>query len=119
MKVDRIGHGTKAVEDPELMDYISDKKIPVELCPISNLKTGAIESIEKHPFLLYLERGIPISINTDDPKMIGNTLADEYEHLMMAFNLNFDEMVSIIRNSVHTTWLDESEKARLTEEFNP
>lgn len=118
LKVDRIGHGTKAVEDPKLLDYISENKIPVELCPLSNLKTGVIESIEKHPFLIYLEKGIPVSINTDDPKMFGNSLAEEYEQLMITFKLTSSEVVSIIRNSIQTTWLDEKDKIKLTEEFN-
>jgi adenosine deaminase len=118
LKVDRIGHGTKAVEDPELLDYISINKIPVELCPLSNLRTGVIESFEKHPFLTYLKKGIPISINTDDPKMFGNTLAEEYEQLMITFQLTFNEVVSIIRDSIQTTWLDEKAKTKLMEEFN-
>ncbi len=118
LKIDRIGHGTKAAEDPKLLDYISGNKIPVELCPLSNLKTGVIESIEKHPFLTYLEKGIPISVNTDDPKMFGNTLAEEYEELMTTFKLSFNEVVNIIRDSIQTTWLDEKDKADLMREFD-
>ncbi len=118
LKIDRIGHGTKAAEDPKLLDYISGNKIPVELCPLSNLKTGVIESIEKHPFLTYLEKGIPISVNTDDPKMFGNTLAEEYEELMTTFKLSFNEVVNIIRDSIQTTWLDKKDKAGLMREFD-
>jgi len=118
LKVDRIGHGTRAIEDPRLLDYLSENKIPIELCPLSNLKTRIIESFEKHPIIKYLEKGILISINTDDPKMFGNTLAEEYEQLMITFNLTVNEVVNIIRNSIQTTWLDEQEKTKLLEDFN-
>lgn len=117
LKVDRIGQGTKAAEDPKLLDYLCENNIPVELCPLSNLKTGVIASIEEHPFPIFREKGIPISVNTDDPKMFGNTLAEEYEQLMTTFHLTFNEVVGLIRDSIQTTWLNDKDKTRLLEEF--
>jgi adenosine deaminase len=81
LKVERIGHATRAIEDPSLVDYMAEHRIPIEICMISNLKTGVIGSIEKHPVRRYYERGIPISINSDDPKMFDNSLAEEYQLL--------------------------------------
>ena len=63
LRVDRIGHGTRAVEDPELMKYLAENKIPFELCPLSNLRTRVIDSIEDHPVKTFIEMGIPVSIN--------------------------------------------------------
>jgi adenosine deaminase len=117
LKVDRIGHGTRAVEDPELMKYLAENKIPIELCPLSNLRTKVIDSIEDHPVKTFIGMGIPVSINTDDPKMFGNSLAEEYQTLKDNFNFSDDDIYKIIRNSIHTTWLEENEKSTLINKF--
>jgi adenosine deaminase len=117
LRVDRIGHGTRAIEDSKLLDYLSEHKIPIELCPLSNLRTKVIKSMDEHPFKIYKERKIPISINTDDPKMFSNSLAEEYQALMEAFNLNQNEMYHTIIDSIKTTWLNEDDKEKLIDEF--
>ena len=117
LKVNRIGHGTRAIEDPELLNYLADNQIPVELCPLSNLRTKVIDSIEEHPVRTFIDMGIPVSINTDDPKMFGNSLAEEYQALKDNFNFSNDDIYKIIRNSIHTTWLKENEKSTLINKF--
>jgi adenosine deaminase len=117
LKVDRIGHGTRAVEDPELMKYLAENKIPIELCPLSNVRTRVIDSIEDHPVKTFIEMGIPVSINTDDPKMFGNSLAEEYQALKDNFNFSNEAIDNIIIDSIHTTWLDEKEKDTLIDKF--
>jgi len=117
LKVDRIGHGTRIIEDDKLLEYMAKHKIPIELCPISNLRTKVINSIDEHPFNIFRERKIPISINTDDPKMFNNSLAEEYQALMNAFDLNKSEIFNTILDSINTTWLNEFEKEKLTNEF--
>lgn len=81
LRVDRIGHGSKAEEDETLLDYLAEHQIPLEMCPLSNVRTGVVKSIEDHPVKRYFERGIIVTINTDDPKMFGNSLAEEYQLL--------------------------------------
>lgn len=117
LRVDRIGHGTRAIEDDKLLDYISEHKIPIELCPLSNLRTKVIKSMDEHPFNIFRERKIPISINTDDPKMFDNSLAEEYQALIDAFNLNKNDIYITIIDSINTTWLNEVEKEKLIYEF--
>jgi adenosine deaminase len=73
----RIGHGIRSIEDPKLMDYLRDRKILLEMCPTSNRLTSAWPDYRTHPFRTCLEYGIPVSLNTDDPSIFGNTLADE------------------------------------------
>ena len=58
LRVERIGHGTRAEEDPALLDYLAENAIPLEMCPLSNVRTGVVESIEKHPVRRYFERGL-------------------------------------------------------------
>jgi adenosine deaminase len=117
LKVDRIGHGTRAIEDPKLLEYLADNQIPVELCPLSNLKTKVISTITEHPLKTFIDMGIPVSINTDDPKMFGNSLSEEYRALRDNFNFSAEAINDLIINSIQTTWLDEKEKEILSKEF--
>jgi len=117
LRVERIGHGTRAVEDQELMEYLSVHKIPIELCPISNLRTKVIQSMEEHPVKKYIDLGIPVSINTDDPKMFNNSLSEEYKALQDAFHFSDEDICDIIINSIYTTWLDQEEKEDLVLRF--
>lgn len=117
LKVDRIGHGTRAFEDPELLKYLADNKIPVELCPLSNLRTKVINSIEEHPVRIFIDLGIPVSINTDDPKMFGNSLSEEYQLLKDSFYFSDYDIKEMIVNSIRTTWLNENEKSSLINTF--
>ena len=86
--VERIGHGIAAINDPALMDLLADRRIPLEICPQSNIRTGALglqlqragARIEDHPLPALFRHGIPIVLSTDDPAMFHTTLLNEYEH---------------------------------------
>lgn len=117
LKVERIGHGTRAIEDPTLVDYIADHRIPIEICLISNVKTRVVESIQKHPVRHYFDRGIPISINTDDPKMFGNSLSEEYQVLETELGFSREEIRSIIIQGIKASWLPENKKRELAKTF--
>ncbi len=75
----RIGHGIRSIEDPKLMDHLREKQILLEMCPTSNRITSAWSDYSTHPFKRCLEFGVPVCLNTDDPSIFGNTLADEIE----------------------------------------
>jgi aminodeoxyfutalosine deaminase len=85
---ERIGHGIGAINDPALMDLLADRRIPLEICPASNIRTGALArqlgrteaSIGDHPLPALFRHGIPVALSTDDPAMFHTTLAEEYEH---------------------------------------
>ncbi len=85
---ERIGHGIAAINDPALMDFLADRRIPLEICPQSNIRTGAlalqlrraVARIEDHPLAKLFRHGIPIVLSTDDPAMFHTTLLNEYEH---------------------------------------
>ena len=85
---ERIGHGIAAIQDPALMDLLADRRIPLEICPQSNVRTGAlarqlrrtVAGIEDHPLAELFRHGIPIVLSTDDPAMFHTTLLQEYEH---------------------------------------
>ncbi len=113
LQVDRIGHATRATEDDELLEHLGSKQVPLELCPISNVKTGAISSLEAHPVRGYFDRGMVISVNTDDPKMFGNSLADEYEALVRHHGFTADEIGELMTRTIRSAWLDPAERDAL------
>lgn len=117
LRVDRIGHGTRAIEDERLVDYIAEQRIPVEICLLSNVKTRVVESIEKHPVRYYFDRGIPVSINTDDPKMFGNSLAEEYHILETRLGFSREEIRTIILQGIEISWLSADRKRELAKTF--
>lgn len=99
------------------MDYLAEHSIPLEICLISNVRTRVVESIEKHPIRYYFDRGIPISINTDDPKMFGNSLAEEYQLLETKLGFSREEIRTIILQSIEASWLSEDRKRELAKTF--
>jgi adenosine deaminase len=117
LKVDRIGHGTRAVEDPLLVDYLADHQIPIELCVLSNVRTAVIPNVAAHPARRYFERGIPLSINTDDPKMFGNSLAEEYLALHEHLGFSCLDIQHLIEQGIATSWLPVDRKRKLLAEF--
>lgn len=113
LKVDRIGHGTRAIEDEKLVDYLIENKIPVELCPLSNVRTGAAESFEKHPLKQYYDQGMIVFLNTDDPKMFNNTLAEEYYYFIGKMGYTMDDVKVLMNNAIDSAWCSDEEKKQL------
>lgn len=118
LEVDRIGHGTRAIEDQALVDHIVEHAIPIELNPISNLRTGVIATLSKHPVRAYFDLGIPISVNTDDPKMFGNSLEEEFESLIVDHGFDRGELRELMRRTVDCSWLDDDAKAALASDID-
>lgn len=117
LHVHRIGHGTRAYEDPELLDYIAENEIPLELCPMSNVRTGAVNSLMEHPIRNYFERGLLISVNTDDPKMFDTSLAEEYRLLVQDCGFSQQEICKLILLGIRSSWLSEKKKNSLVKQF--
>jgi adenosine deaminase len=114
---ERIGHGTRAGEDEALIDDLAERRIPLEMCPLSNLRTGVIGALENHPIRRFFDRGVIVTVNTDDPAMFGNSLADEYLGLMEVFHFSRDEIRTLILQAVRASWLTETEKLTLSGSF--
>lgn len=117
LAVDRIGHGTRAVEDPELVEWLRDQQLPIEMCPISNVKTGVVPDLAAHPIRSFFEDGLLVSVNTDDPKMFGTSLAGEYNALVEQSGFTIDDIRQLIRNAIRSTWAEETTKRRLYDEL--
>jgi adenosine deaminase len=117
LRVDRIGHATRAAEDPELVKHLADRRIPLELCPLSNVRTGVIKSIEAHPLRQYFDAGIPVTLNTDDPLFFGNSLAMELESAQRVHRFTRDEIRRLLLSSVEATWLSADRKKQMAADF--
>ncbi|MGA2977303.1 MAG: adenosine deaminase [Spirochaetia bacterium] len=115
LQVDRIGHGTRAREDDALLDHLARRAITLEMCPVSNLRTGVVQSPGDLPIRQYLERGIPVTINNDDPAMFGTSLAEEYRLLETELGFSRREIQDMILQAARSSWLPHDEKRALEE----
>ena len=117
LKVERIGHGTRAAEDEALLDYLAERRIPLEMCPLSNVRLGVVPALERHPIRRFFDRGLLVTVNTDDPSMFGTSLAGEYLGLMETLNFSRDEIRTLILQAIQVSWLTEDEKRTLFADF--
>lgn len=113
LKVDRIGHGTRAAEDPALLDHLAEIGVPLEMCPISNVRTGVVPDLAAHPIRDYLARGLVVTVNTDDPAMFQTSLAHEYRELCRVHGLTRDQIRALIDSAVQASWLPDQDRAAL------
>ncbi len=117
LSVERIGHGTSAIKDENLVEHLISKQIPVEMCPISNVKTSSVSSLKEHPIYEFYKRGMLVSVNTDDPKMFNTTMLNEYVSLTETFDLELSDIYNLSQNSIKSAWCNESLKKELNSEL--
>jgi adenosine deaminase len=112
---DRIDHGVRAIEDPELVALLVDRRIPLGVCPTSNLKLGVYAAIEAHPIDRLRRAGVVVSINTDDPVLLGASLDGEYALCSQAFGWSDEDLRALARNSIDASFASADVKAKLIE----
>ena len=110
LRAERIGHGLSAGQDPELMAELAQRQIPIEICLTSNLRTGCCTSIEEHPLRSYFDRGLMVTLNTDDPAMFHTSLIHEYLLAQNAFGFTDDQLHEVARNSFEASFLAPEKK---------
>jgi len=109
----RIGHGTRLAEDGDLLNYVNDHRIPLEICLKSNLHTKSVNSLKEHPFLFYIDYGLRITLNTDNRLVSHTTLTEEYMLAIENFELSYSDIKNIIINGFKSAFLPYREKVRL------
>ncbi len=95
---DRIGHGIRSIDDPKLVAHLRDRRIPLEVCITSNVRTGSVASLADHPVARLFGAGVPIVLNTDDPAMFGATLNGEFEIAARVFGFGAADLAAVARN---------------------
>jgi len=121
LNAERIGHGTSAIQDPELVEYLKENRIPVEICLTSNLFTGKyVRKPENHPVRYYYDKGLMLCINTDDPEIFKVTLTDEYYKLYKYLDFTIEEIIDLIRKGVYCSFHPRKEKLwkKIEQEIN-
>jgi adenosine deaminase len=115
---DRIGHGTTLVNDPALMAWMIDRKLPIEVCPTSNVQTGAAPSLERHPVRSLLERGATVVVCTDNRLVSDVTLSHELRAVASAAQLGLDEIGLLLRRGFSSAFVSLEERRRLLADFD-
>ena len=110
---ERIGHGTSAAQDPALLTYLAENGIVLEVCPSSNLATGAVTSLEEHPLRAFVAAGVVVTINSDDPPMFGTTLNREYEIAASMLDLDEAGVADLARAAVHASFAPDAVAGRV------
>ena len=112
--IERVGHGTSAMHDSALIDYFVETQLPLEVCPTSNLYTGRyVSTLSEHPVRLFYDRGVNVTINTDDPTLFCTGLNEEYCKLLDSSLFNLAEILHMMKNGVYATFLPLSRKNEL------
>jgi len=115
---ERIGHGIAAAQDPELMTYLAENGIALEVCPTSNVRTRAVPSIEEHPLPALVAAGVPVTVNSDDPPMFGTTLEEEYAVAARLLDLDAAGVAGLARDAVAASFLPSHDKSALLAEID-
>jgi aminodeoxyfutalosine deaminase len=113
---ERIGHALSAQEDPDLIEILAERQIPLELNITSNLRTGCCPSVDAHPVKLYFEEGLMVTLNSDDPPFFGANLLDEYLLAHRAFEFPLDQLRELAANSIEASFLPPDRKLALLAE---
>jgi adenosine deaminase len=109
----RIGHGTRLGEDPGLLEYVVEHRIPLEMCLTSNVHTHTVRSIAEHPFRTYLQQGVVVTLNTDGRLVDGISLTDEYFAAHTELGLTKEELMRVVLNTCESAFLPEYERVAL------
>jgi adenosine deaminase len=117
LRPERIGHGTRAAEDPALVGHLAATRLPVEACPLSNVATGVVGSLDEHPIRRLRDAGVLVTVNTDDPKMFGNSLAEEFALLQARLGFSPDEVRGLLLDALAASWMPEPGKRQMADAF--
>jgi len=115
---ERIGHGIAAAQDPALMAYLAEHRIPLEISPTSNVRTRSVESIDEHPLATLVAAGVPVSINSDDPPMFATTLTTEYQVARRLLDLDDAGVADLARASVRQSFAPDDVKTSVLAEID-
>jgi adenosine deaminase len=118
LKVQRIDHGNRCLEDDALVEKLRSLKMPLTICPLSNLKLRVVKKMEDHPIRQLLQNGLMATVHSDDPAYFGGYMNDNYWAVAEALQLTREEIVQLARNSFDACFVDDSHKAKMHSQLN-
>jgi len=118
LSISRIDHGNKSLDDESLINLLVDMKMPLTVCPLSNIKLCNVGAIENHPIKVMLNKGLVATVNSDDPAYFGGYMNENYLAVTEALNLTKDDLYQLTLNSFNSTFLENEEKTNLVNRLN-
>ncbi len=118
LHVARVDHGVRSLEDPLLVERLRRARIPLTVCPFSNVKLRVVSDLAHHPLKRMLEAGLVATVNSDDPAYFGGYVGDNFEGVAAALALRDDELVTLARNSFEAAFLDDATRRRYLDEID-
>ena len=118
LKVDRIDHGVRCVEDAALVEYLVKKQVPLTVCPLSNIKLGVFDHLSQHNLMQMLKLGLCITVNSDDPAYFGGYLEENFRALHKALGLDSKDIYKLARNAFRASFLDPTPKKKYLDELD-
>lgn len=117
LKVNRIDHGVRSEEDPALMQRLIQEKMPLTVCPLSNLKLCVVDDMKQHNIRRLLQQGVQVTVNSDDPSYFGGYMNDNFVAIQEALNLSQDELKQLAINSFEASFISDEQKQKWIEEI--
>jgi adenosine deaminase len=113
LKVSRIDHGNRSLDDDQLIKYLIETQIPLTVCPLSNLELKVVNDLKDHPLLKLMEAGLMVTINSDDPAYFGGYMNENYSQIASALNLTKEQITQLAKNSFKSSLLPDVEKEEM------
>ncbi|MBO1335980.1 adenosine deaminase [Streptomyces sp. VRA16 Mangrove soil] len=118
LRAERIGHGTSSARDPKLLAHLAEHGIPLEVCPTSNIATRAVRTLDEHPLKQFVDAGVTVTINSDDPPMFATDLNHEYAVAARLLDLDERGVAELAKNAVRASFLDAAGQDRIADEID-
>jgi len=118
LEVNRIDHGVRCIEDDALMEFLRDERIPLTICPLSNIKLRVYDDLRNHPIKKLLDFGLCVMINSDDPAYFGGYVQENYQAVYKTFALSAQSLKQLAKNSFEASFLSEAQKQSYYQEID-
>jgi adenosine deaminase len=114
----RIDHGVRSLEDPRLVERLRQQRVPLTVCPFSNVKLHVVADLAHHPLKRMIDAGLVVTVNSDDPAYFGGYVADNYVGVARALDLSADDAIALARNSFEASFIDDTTKQRYLDDID-
>ncbi len=118
LKVSRVDHGVRSMEDPALVAYLARTQVPLTVCPLSNVRLRVVDRMADHPLKRMIEAGLRCTVNSDDPAYFGGYVADNFSAVREGLQLSDEDLLQLARNSFTSSFIDEESKQRYIAEID-